>query len=71
MSNATNRTNHLNKKNMKYIVKNRLTGAICGEFETYGQAGKWVEEYTHEQNKGISPDAPEYCSPFDFILTTK
>ena len=56
---------------MNYIVKNRLTGAISGEFETYGQAGKWVEEYTHEQNKGLSPDAPEYCSPFDFILTTK
>ena len=24
---------------MKYIVKNRLTDAICGEFATYGQAG--------------------------------
>jgi hypothetical protein len=56
---------------MKYIVKNRLTDAICGEFETYGQAGKWVEEYTHEQNKGISPDTPEYCSPFDFVLISK
>ena len=62
------KTNHQNEKKMKYIVKNRLTGAICGEFETYGQAGKWVEEYTHEQNEGLSPDAPEYCSPFDFEL---
>lgn len=62
---------HLNKKNMKYIVRNRLTDAICGEFDTKGQAGKWVEEYTHEQNKGLSPDAPEYCSPFDFLLLTK
>lgn len=70
-ANATNRTNYQNEKKMKYIVKNRLTGAICGEFETYGQAGKWVEEYTHEQNKGISPDAPEYCSPFDFLLLSK
>lgn len=58
----------LNKIQMKYIVKNRLTDAICGEFDTYGQAGKWVEEYTHEQNVGLSPDAPEYCSPFDFEL---
>lgn len=56
---------------MKYIVKNRLTDAICGEFATYGQAGKWVEEYTHEQNEGLSPDAPEYCSPFDFELISK
>ena len=58
----------LNKIQMKYIVKNRLTDAICGEFKTYGQAGKWVETYTHEQNEGLSPDAPEYCSPFDFEL---
>ena len=57
-----------NNKNMKYIVKNKLTDAICGEFPTKGQAGKWVEEYTHEQNEGLSPDAPEYCSPFDFEL---
>lgn len=56
---------------MKYIVKNRLTDAICGEFATYGQAGKWVEEYTHEQNAGLSPDDTRYCSPFDFILTSK
>ena len=53
---------------MKYIVKNRLTGATCGEFPTKGQAGKWVETYTHEQNQGLSPDATEYCSPFDFEL---
>ena len=65
------KTNHQNEKKMKYVVKNRLTGAICGEFETYGQAGKWVEEYTHEQNEGLSPDAPEYCSPFDFLLLSK
>lgn len=58
----------LNKIQMKYVVKNRLTDDICGEFETYGQAGKWVETYTHEQNEGLSPDAPEYCSPFDFEL---
>ena len=65
------KTNHQNEKKMKYIVKNRLTGAICGEFDTYGQAGKWVEEYTHEQNEGLSPDAPEYCSPCDFLLLSK
>ena len=65
------KTNHQNEKKRKYVVKNRLTGAICGEFETYGQAGKWVEEYTHEQNEGLSPDAPEYCSPFDFLLLSK
>ena len=70
-TNATNRTNYQNEKEMKYIVKNRLTGAICGEFATYGQASKWVEEYTHEQNEGLSPDAPEYCSPFDFTLISK
>jgi len=57
-----------NNKNMKYIVKNKLTDAICGEFETKGQAGKWVEVYTNEQNVGLSPDDPRYCSPFDFEL---
>lgn len=53
---------------MNYIVKNKLTSATCGVFETKGQAGKWVETYTHEQNEGLSPDQPEYCSPFDFEL---
>lgn len=53
---------------MNYIVKNKLTGAICGVFHSKGQAGKWVEEYTHEQNAGLSPDDPRYCSPFDFEL---
>ena len=53
---------------MNYIVKNNLTGATCGVFPTKGQAGKWVEEYTHEQNAGLSPDDPRYCSPFDFTL---
>lgn len=56
------------KNQKKYRVVNRLTKAICGEFPTKGQAGKWVEEYTNEQNKGLSPDQPEYCSPFDFEL---
>ena len=56
---------------MKYIVKNKITGVTCGEFDTKGQAGKWVEEYTHEQNEGLSPDDPEYCSPFDFELLSK
>lgn len=53
---------------MKYRVRNKLTNAICGEFPTKGQAGKWVEEYTNEQNEGLSPDQPEYCSPFNFEL---
>ena len=61
----------LNEKSMKYIVKNKITGATCGGVDTKGQAGKWVEEYTNEQNEGLSPDAPEYCSPFDFELLTK
>lgn len=29
---------------MKYQVRNKLTNAICGEFPTKEQAGKWVEE---------------------------
>ena len=53
------------------IVVNRLTDAICGEFETYGQASKWVVDYINEQNVGLDPEAPEYCSPFDFILKSK
>lgn len=56
------------KNQKKYKVINKLTKAICGEFPTKGQAGKWVEEYTNEQNEGLSPDQPEYCSPFDFEL---
>lgn len=56
------------KNQKKYRVVNKLTKAVCGEFPTKGQAGKWVEEYTNEQNGGLSPDQPEYCSPFDFEL---
>ena len=56
------------KNQKKYRVVNKLTKAICGEFHTKGQAGKWVEKYTNEQNEGLSPDQPEYCSPFDFEL---
>lgn len=53
---------------MDYVVKNRVTGASCGIFPTKGQAGKWVETYTNEQNAGLSPDDPRYCSPFDFFM---
>jgi len=52
----------------KYQVINKLTNAVCGVFNTPNEAGKWVEEYTHEQNKGLDPNQPEYCSPFDFEL---
>ena len=45
-----------------------LFGDSITKFPTKGQAGKWVEVYTNEQNVGLSPDAPEYCSPFDFEL---
>nr|DAM90238.1 MAG TPA: hypothetical protein [Caudoviricetes sp.] len=43
---------------MKYIVKNRLTDAICGEFETYGQAGKWVEDIPTNRTRDYLPTLP-------------
>lgn len=52
----------------KYKVINKLTSAVCGVFNTPNEAGKWVEEYTHEQNKGLSPNSEEYCSPFHFEM---
>ncbi|WP_373830340.1 hypothetical protein [Bacteroides heparinolyticus] len=52
----------------KYQVINKLTNAVCGVFNTPNEAGKWVEEYTHEQNEGVSPDSEEYCSPFHFEM---
>ena len=53
---------------MKYAVFNRLTHNLCGDFETPGEAGKWVETYTHEQNQGVDPNSQAYCSPFHFEL---
>lgn len=52
----------------KYVVRNILTDAVCGAFNTPNEAGKWVEEYTHEQNDGLDPNSEEYCSPFHFEL---
>lgn len=53
---------------VRYLVKNKLTGATCNFFDTPGEAGKWVEEYTREQNEGLDPNDEGYCSPFDFSL---
>lgn len=52
----------------RYVVRNKLTNAVCGKFNTANEAGKWVEEYTHEQNEGLDPNSEEYCSPFHFQL---
>lgn len=52
----------------KYVVRNKLTNAVCGKFNTANEAGKWVEEYTQEQNEGLDPNSEEYCSPFHFQL---
>lgn len=52
----------------KFQVINKLTNAICGVFNTPNEAGKWVEEYTHEQNEGLDPNSAEYCSPFHFKM---
>lgn len=52
----------------KYTVRNKLTSAVCGVFSTANEAGRWVEEYTHEQNEGLSPHDEQYCSPFLFEL---